>query len=305
STLKHRFQCKLGTENSVGEWSKELWLAQGIQLVDLGWGGEHEEVLGLGEGGDRAGVSGSLAEERLGLVAAGENERRGQGRPPRVAQVQLHVMERAGTFVMSIGEATFGDGCAASPEGQGREGQDMERNSLGRRRELLERWSRTVEQQVILRVHRVTVSLLDDSRLLAVTSAPRLVVPRGAGAAGAGDHGGGSQEWPRVIGGILRTGRESSRSTAEPPSSRPPEGGAAMPSIASLYVNKAVLRHWQGAPPTWTGMSALDVEGSAHLRGHRKVDACAEGVQVDNHVLGSQLPVVFRFQKTNGEGDMK
>lgn len=94
ATLQHWFQCKGGSRTDAFlSWSDPLWVARGVQVVRFdkqGVGGTDERGWGYpGSGLDEGG------EGQAGFGAGPERE------------VQVHVMERAGGFVMSFAEGGF------------------------------------------------------------------------------------------------------------------------------------------------------------------------------------------------------
>lgn len=86
ATLQHWFQCKGGEiDDDSFSWSEPYWVARGVQVIrfaKLGHSGEQHH------------------EERWNLLSGEEEE---------VREVQMHIMERAGGFVMSFAEGGFED----------------------------------------------------------------------------------------------------------------------------------------------------------------------------------------------------
>lgn len=85
ATLQHWFQCKGGRlDDDSLSWSEPYWVAQGVQVIRFA----------------KLGYSGELHGERWNLLSGEEEE---------VREVQMHIMERAGGFVMSFAEGGFED----------------------------------------------------------------------------------------------------------------------------------------------------------------------------------------------------
>lgn len=108
ATLQHWFQCKGGAKGDVFlSWSDPLWVARGVQVLrfdgQIGSNGESWGNRGVAEGGS-------------GEDSDGGNDGR-EGFGTRSArEVQVHVVERAGGFVMSFAEGGF-EGAAADGVG--------------------------------------------------------------------------------------------------------------------------------------------------------------------------------------------
>lgn len=108
ATLQHWFQCKGGAKGDVFlSWSDPLWVARGVQVLRFdGQIGSNEESWGhrgIAEGGSgEDGGGGDDGREGFGTGSARE--------------VQVHVVERAGGFVMSFAEGGF-EGAAADGVG--------------------------------------------------------------------------------------------------------------------------------------------------------------------------------------------
>lgn len=113
ATLQHWFQCKGGSkDDALLSWSDPLWVARGVQVMRFdnqfgssggdteGWD-YREAAQGVGRGGDDDGSGGG---EQAGFGTGSARE------------VQVHVVERAGGFVMSFAEGGF-EGAAANGVG--------------------------------------------------------------------------------------------------------------------------------------------------------------------------------------------
>lgn len=101
ATLQHWFQCKGGSQHDESlQWSDPLWVARGVQVIRF---------------------DGDIAEEGLRGGYSGDDE--GWGHPVRerkARELQVHVIERAGGFVMSFAEGGFDDiGATADSSGGG------------------------------------------------------------------------------------------------------------------------------------------------------------------------------------------
>lgn len=88
ATLQHWFQCKGGRlDDDSFSWSEPYWVARGVQVIRFAKLGHSR-------------APGELHEERWNLLSGEEEE---------VREVQMHIMERAGGFVMSFAEGGFED----------------------------------------------------------------------------------------------------------------------------------------------------------------------------------------------------
>lgn len=118
ATLQHWFQCKGGSKDDVFlSWSDPLWVARGVQIMRF----DNETDVG----GDED-ASGYHSSERHGSGdgdgGSGEEEEAGFG-AGSAREVQVHIVERAGGFVMSFAEGGFegaaADGVSGAESGAG------------------------------------------------------------------------------------------------------------------------------------------------------------------------------------------
>lgn len=106
ATLQHWFKCKGGGQgDQFSSWSNPLWVARGVQVIRFdrqgagsAVGDEHNDTDDGGS--DRRGSN----DWGFGGVVGGHGT---FGAGPQVRDVQVHVMERAGGFVMSFAEGGF------------------------------------------------------------------------------------------------------------------------------------------------------------------------------------------------------
>lgn len=141
ASLQHWFRCKGGSEEDESvSWSNPLWIARGVQVIRFdrrgGGGGWHcREGYGGGSGGGEG--ADSVRREVPdwdGFGSAVDDGLFGVG--PDAREVQVHVMERAGGFVMSFAEGGFegiescvaavATAAAAAAEGGASEGAESE-----------------------------------------------------------------------------------------------------------------------------------------------------------------------------------
>lgn len=133
ATLQHRFRCKGGGQGDDSvSWSNPLWVARGVQVIRFDRqvgvvGGErHNSGAGGGDGGpDEEEESGREFHAWDGVGAVGDDDGGGFGVGSEAREVQVHVIERAGGFVMSFAEGGFESvSCAAAGDGaaEGKEG---------------------------------------------------------------------------------------------------------------------------------------------------------------------------------------
>lgn len=109
ATLRHCFQCKGGSkQDACVSWSDPLWVARGVQVIRFDNHGEEEgwdDPGGASDGGGGGGGSGDDGDDGQGGFGIGS-----------AREVQVHVVERAGGFLMSFAEGGF-DGEAADSVG--------------------------------------------------------------------------------------------------------------------------------------------------------------------------------------------
>ncbi len=110
ATLQHWFQCKGGSKDDVFlSWSDPVWVARGVQVMRFhsrNGGGGDEEGWGY-----RDAAQGGGGDDEVGGDSGSGGPQDGFG-AGSARQVQVHVVERAGGFVMSFAEGGF-DGAAA------------------------------------------------------------------------------------------------------------------------------------------------------------------------------------------------
>lgn len=102
ATLRHWFKCKPGVkEDALVQWSNPLWLAQGVQVMTF------DVPAAVGDGDEGHGDEGHGVPE----ASPWRGGRRDDPALPlsgaSLRHVQVHVMERAGGFVMSLTEGAF------------------------------------------------------------------------------------------------------------------------------------------------------------------------------------------------------
>lgn len=126
ATLQHWFRCKGGSrESRLLPWSDPLWVAQGVQVIRF----DRQEMVeedGSGGGADDHGggdEAGEHGHNPSGFVGGNETEEHGFGAGATVREVQVHVAERAGGFVMTFAEGGIGgaatDGHRSTTAGMG------------------------------------------------------------------------------------------------------------------------------------------------------------------------------------------
>lgn len=116
ATLQHWFRCKGGSRgDEYSSWSNPLWVARGVQVIRCDRHAAREGVLDDEQGSDW-GYDGTWGGDSSG---GGDGGRFGVG---SIREVQVHVMERAGGFVMSFLEGGFEGVTAADGEPMGGEG---------------------------------------------------------------------------------------------------------------------------------------------------------------------------------------
>ncbi|CAM9544192.1 unnamed protein product, partial [Ectocarpus fasciculatus] len=185
ATLQHWFQCKGGAKGDVFlSWSDPLWVARGVQVLrfDGQIGSSNEESWGY-----RGIAEGGSGEDGGG----GDDGREGFG-TGSTREVQVHVVERAGGFVMSFAEGGF-EGAAADGVGVVESG-DRDNHHL-ESRGVLGRWASTLEQHVVVTVSGVSLQLLDDSNLQAVAANGQGGNSTAAAARAASERLGGMDGW--------------------------------------------------------------------------------------------------------------
>lgn len=122
ATLRHCFQCKGGSKHDAFvSWSDPLWVARGVQVIRFDNHGDGEDWDDPGGAGGGGGGSG-------GRDGSGDGGRDGDGGQGgfgigSAREVQVHVVERAGGFIMSFAEGGF-DGEAADGVGAEGSGED-------------------------------------------------------------------------------------------------------------------------------------------------------------------------------------
>ncbi|CAM9091454.1 unnamed protein product [Hapterophycus canaliculatus] len=278
ATLQHWFQCKSGSKDDMFlSWSDPLWVARGVQIMrfdgETGSGGDVDDGRGV--------------ENQAGFGTGSARE------------VQVHIVERAGGFVMSFAEGGFEGAAADGVSGTENEAGDATATET---RGVLAGWAATLEQHVVVKASGTTVQLLDDSNLQAVA----LVGKEGTSAAAraAAERLGVMDGW---VGGTWEEpgGPLSDRASVHLPA-------AAIPAIISVFVDGGSVRLWRAAPAVRPGMSSLDLERSWHLKDRIGIDVCVRTLQIDNHVPGHSLPVIFCFRdkgslvlgsQTSGDGE--
>ncbi|CBN76641.1 conserved unknown protein [Ectocarpus siliculosus] len=215
----------------------------------------------------------------------GDDEREGFG-TRSAREVQVHVVERAGGFVMSFAEGGF-EGAAA--DGVGVVDSGARDNHHLESRGVLGRWASTLEQHVVVTLSGVSLQLLDDSNLQAVAANGQGGKSTAAAARAASERLGGMDGW---VGGTWAEpgGLPSDGASAHLPA-------AAIPAIVSVFVDASSTRLWRAAPAVRPGMSSLDLERSWHLKDRVGIDVCLGTLQIDSHVAGHRLPVIFCFRK--------
>ena len=140
ATLQHWFQCKGGGKDDVFlSWSDPVWVARGVQVMRFnsrnggsddqeGWS-NRGAAQGGGDGGDGGGGGGGDGgggdDDNDGETGGGAGFDAGSAR-----EVQVHVVERAGGFVMSFAEGGF-EGAAA--DGVGGVGRDAVTSAMENR----------------------------------------------------------------------------------------------------------------------------------------------------------------------------
>ncbi|CAM9524405.1 unnamed protein product [Scytosiphon promiscuus] len=278
ATLQHWFQCKGGSKDDVClSWSDPLWVARGVQIMrfegETGKGGDHEvpgyRCVRQGDGGNVDGGSGEGYPAGFGAGSARE--------------VQVHIVERAGGFVMSFAEGGFE---GAATDGVGGVESEAGDTAATETRGVLARWAATLEHHVVVSVSSTTIQLLDDSNLQAFAPGGKNRTSTASSAAveslGVMDGWvGGTWEEP---GGPL-----SDRASAHLPA-------AAIPAVISVFIDGSSVRLWRAAPAVRPGMSSLDIERSWHLTDRIGIDVCLRTLQIDNRVAGHSLPVLFCFR---------
>ncbi|CAM9973105.1 unnamed protein product [Ectocarpus sp. 8 AP-2014] len=229
ATLQHWFQCKGGAKGDVFlSWSDPLWVARGVQILRFdGQIGSNEESWGhrgIAEGGSgEDGGGGDDGREGFGTGSARE--------------VQVHVVERAGGFVMSFAEGGFE---GAATDGVGVVDSGARDNHHLESRGVLGRWASTLEQHVVVTVSGVSLQLLDDSNLQAVAANGQGGKSMVAAARAASDRLGGMDGW---VGGTWAEpgGLPSDGASAHLPA-------AAIPAIVSVFVDASSVRLWRASP---------------------------------------------------------